>query len=864
MAKFLYKTRGNSLPKGKTKVYFCCHPEDFGKYFIEISDDILEKQNCAVWYLESYDTEYDEEFFENLKQMQLFVMPVTLKFLTGQNHALEEEFHYAIKHHIPVLPLMQDAGLESLFNEKCGDIQFLDKRNDDVTAISYDKKLDQYLQTILIGDELSEKIRAAFDAYVFLSYRKRDRKYAQELMRLIHKNDFCRDIAVWYDEFLTPGEDFNASIATALKKSDLFVLAVTPNLVEEQNYIITTEYPMALEEKKPVFPVEMAETDKEALDMRFADIPDCINAYDENALSEALMGYAKHIAVKENGGTPEHKFFIGMAYLGGVDVEVDSERAVALITEAAQAGVAEAQRQLVMMYRNGVGVERNFESSVAWRERLAETLRNRNTYIKEELCEYFMAQGEAYEKIGAFQDAMSTYTKELDVLESFGENEETIYFRRLKSCLNFRMAKMFCELGKNNQALMIYDNSLKASTALYQETKSTKVLCDLFEVHLEIGNAMDSSREWDKEKAYNSALEVVNELESQVPDVRVKEYKVRALSELVAVKKRLRKREEALDLYQQILDLCRKLVKKLDTAEIKMKLADTLLSLGDMYLENGEVKQAREHFDEAEDIFNRVYCGAYQGIDVMEKLALAQEKQGVIFEITGEDKKAEERFTRSLVFRTMAAEEGPTPDNVAAMRWCYIKMGDVADDPEQTLELCVMALPKVEKFSIAAAGDTGIDGKGYGILHAEGFLRMCRILAEGGQAREAMDHAVIAKDIAGKNDYNRDLTAFLRFLRALNLLGDVYAGVGDKNNAKNQYTKVAYCIEEGVPFFYFSPEVRYEYAQALYKLCGEKKTLLNKKKMKKVVELAQELMDNQSYHIKYVKFYNLLKERNQI
>ena len=70
----------------------------------------------------------------------------------------------------------------------------------------------------LVSDEMAEKVRAAFDAYIFLSYRKKDRKYANELMRLIHKNDFCRDIAIWYDEYLVPGEDFNNAITEALKR----------------------------------------------------------------------------------------------------------------------------------------------------------------------------------------------------------------------------------------------------------------------------------------------------------------------------------------------------------------------------------------------------------------------------------------------------------------------------------------------------------------------------------------------------------------------------------------------------------------------------------------------------------------------
>ena len=200
-------------------------------------------------------------------------MPVTTNLLCTANDALDVDFKFAMEHHIPVLPLMQEPGLEELFNKKCGELQFLDKNKIDETAISYEEKLEKYLSSVLIGDELAEKIRAAFNAYVFLSYRKKDRKYAQELMRLIHKNDFCRDITIWYDEFLTPGENFNDSIKDALQKSGLFVLAVTPNLVNETNYIMTTEYPMAREEGKPILPAELVPTDREQLFEKYKDIP---------------------------------------------------------------------------------------------------------------------------------------------------------------------------------------------------------------------------------------------------------------------------------------------------------------------------------------------------------------------------------------------------------------------------------------------------------------------------------------------------------------------------------------------------------------------------------------------------------------
>lgn len=371
MIKLNYKTRCNTSPQGKPRVYFCCHPEDFERYFEMVSDEILAKQDCAIWFCDNLFVR-DDDFFMDLKQMQLFVMPVTTNLLTTENETLNIEFKFAVENHIPVLPLMQESGLDNLFNKKCGDLQFLDKYSNDSTAISYDDKLQKYLESVLIGNELAEKIRAAFDAYVFLSYRKKDRRYAQELMRLIHKNDFCRDIAIWYDEFLTPGENFNDSIKEALQKSGLFVLTVTPNLVNEPNYIMTTEYPMARQEGKPILPAELVPTDRDKLSEKYVDIPNPTNAYNDVELSEALLESIKRMNIKENDISPEHNFFIGLAYLGGVDVEVDRERALELITMSAEEDLPEAMLKLIAMYTDGIGVERDSNAVQKWSKRLAD------------------------------------------------------------------------------------------------------------------------------------------------------------------------------------------------------------------------------------------------------------------------------------------------------------------------------------------------------------------------------------------------------------------------------------------------------------------------------------------------------------
>lgn len=378
-------------PQGRPKVYFCSHPEDLTRYFDPLTDLILKGRSCTVWYPGDERPE-----FADLAEMQLFVMPVTRRLLATDNPAIAEEFPLAIAEHIPVLPLMMEDGLNELFNEKCGDLQFLDPRVQDDTTLSFEDKLNKFLDSVLIGDELAARIRAAFDAYVFLSYRKKDRKQAQELMRLIHRNEFCRDLAIWYDEFLVPGENFNEAIREALEKSGLFVLAVTPNLVNELNYVMTTEYPMAVKAGKTVLPAEMEQTDRGALEEKYEDIPPCTDARNESALSQALMNALRSLALRANDNDPEHNFFIGLAYLGGVDVEVDHDRALQLITSAAQAGLLEAYDKLVEMYRTGMGVACDYLTAIHWQEEKVQLLRERFRQKRDSDTLYAAAQACLY------------------------------------------------------------------------------------------------------------------------------------------------------------------------------------------------------------------------------------------------------------------------------------------------------------------------------------------------------------------------------------------------------------------------------------------------------------------------------------
>ena len=374
-----YLTRGDSSPNGKPRVLVICHPEEYSACLQPLADDFFLTQNCAVWFRE--DRHVPDSSEPELTQMQLLAFAVTKRLLTEYADAVRQLLVKALSHNIPVLPVVTEHGVGLQFSEVFGNLQYLDKVTIDPTARPYPERLAAYLNSVLLNDEQISQIRAAFDAYIFLSYRKKDRAHAQELMRLIHAHPFCERVAIWYDEFLTPGEDFNESIRHALQNSQLFALVVTPNVVREQNYIIRTEYPMAVEKAKAILPIEMVETEQNELNAHFAALPEPVNGHNPESLELALRDYLQ-IGLRTDQNDPIHDLFVGLAYLSGIDVEVDRERAFRLISSAAEAGVPRAVKQLALMYQNGQGVKRD----------LAEAIRRQKAYtgiladIAEESC----------------------------------------------------------------------------------------------------------------------------------------------------------------------------------------------------------------------------------------------------------------------------------------------------------------------------------------------------------------------------------------------------------------------------------------------------------------------------------------------
>lgn len=387
MPEFDVRTKACTDPQNKPRVYFTCHPADLDVYLNKICNLIFMTQDCAIYFTPDMNQPLDTDNLDlSLGRMNLFVVPVTSKLLNGDCRAMAVDIAYAKAKNIPILPFMMEGGIEAEYKLpfNFGDRQYINPNSTDKSEIVFEQKLKNFLEATLVGDEMARYVRTAFDAYVFLSYRKKDRAYANELMRIIHNIPGCRDIAVWYDEFLTPGENWRESIKRAMQmvrdNGNVFTMVVTPNILEEyvdadgnvrKNYVLETEYPEARKMGMKILPAEVKTTDHEILQTKFEGIPDCILAHDK-MLGDMLLDSITKIAVTERKNDHNHNFLIGLAYIDGIDVEVDVERGLKLITDAAEAGLFEAMVTLFNYHLTHYFDRRASEDILKWARRLVE------------------------------------------------------------------------------------------------------------------------------------------------------------------------------------------------------------------------------------------------------------------------------------------------------------------------------------------------------------------------------------------------------------------------------------------------------------------------------------------------------------
>ena len=703
--KLQYKTRGMSDPKGKPKVYFSSHPEDFDEALPLITEDLLNHANCAVFYDEEIGSAgpADEEVEDILKEMQLVVFAVSSKFIHEKNRAKDTELPLALKNHIPVLPIMLENGLGYEFSNNCAKIQVVPKYGNDPTAIPYDEVLQTFLDSVLVGDDLAEQVRDAFDAYVFLSYRKKDRKHAQRLMRLIHENKQFRDIAIWYDEFLVPGESFNEAIKDAFNKSSLFAMAVTPHLEEEGNYVMRVEYPMARNRKSKnddfeIIPVEMYESEdgKEGEDWRidqshlkgkkdfeYQEISDLQDEHRLREMNKSFLNALERIAKKENDGSSRHRFFIGLAYLNGIDVEINQEQALELLQGAAEdpSPCMEATAKLADMYLNGEGVERDSAKAIFWQRKLASQYKaayDENHDPDEHKgygTAYFKALGklsDMYRNFGGVQAAIDTAKEALAFCEELEQEVGIREQRRDKALMLNRLGSLYRERGDLDLALDCYQKAGKIYEKLAAEIGTQRARRDLSISYERIGDICRKQGDLSTaDSYYQKAKDIRVQLMKEAESAGSRRDYSAVLTKLGNVRKSWKQYAEAAKYYGEALAIDRVLMDEVKSPQAVDDYGVSLVKMGDIHKAEGRMDEAADCYEQAYRLFgkNAEKTGSLIFFDHMaaacEKLASAKKK-------CGQKREAEVLYKAAVERREMLYAAGKTEASAHALAVsCY-------------------------------------------------------------------------------------------------------------------------------------------------------------------------------------------------
>ncbi|MDO5479778.1 MAG: hypothetical protein Q4G23_11520, partial [Clostridia bacterium] len=421
-----------------------------------------------------------------------------------------------------------------------------------------------------------------------------------------------RYIAVWYDEFLVPGENFNENIEKALRNGKLFIMAVTPNTVEDGNYIITTEYPMAISENKTIIPFEMIKTDRNELEKRFKNIPECVDGNDGKTVFDTIIKKLGEMPAKEKNA--EQEYLLGRAYLSGIDVEVDTERGIKLLESAAARGSIRAACQLSFMYLTGNGVEYSLEKSSRWSEREIEILKDKYSETRE-LEEYLFFVDAYISCAGCITQHINNYEKARGLLfdaikfiTGYKERtkDEILCVKDIALC-NQEIGKTYLREGNTEKATTYIDSAgdyfRKSIKKCFSEENYINLVKNML-LQIEIVKTEGKGEEYIKN--CEDMLKSVEASVSLFSSMEMKQLYEEVYFNLVMLTDDEKFGEKRLEICKKWVKICRELAEESGYIVHKSNLVRALSGVGRRYYQAGKTEEGVMFFNELMILVNGI------------------------------------------------------------------------------------------------------------------------------------------------------------------------------------------------------------------------------------------------------------------
>ena len=340
----------------------------------------------------------------------------------------------------------------------------------------------------------------------------------------------------------------------------------------------------------------------------------CCHLIIGNHSFQALLG---NIAKKETNNDPTHLFFIGLAYLRGIDVERDAERAISLISMAAKAELPEALEMLVNIYMMGDGVKRNLKKADEYQKKLVsirlQTLEKDKSDENAQLCcdalvkLFDLASTRGLKKnkyfLDYFFDSYCSFVEtitEYDWFTCTKKREPSYSQKRNDILLAFLMGKLLVNSTDENKRQKGLEYLLDALDDAIELNKSDDIvgLAQSIEICTFVALAYMSRKEFSEaEEYFDIAMRAVKKLDALYPDdKRVKKAYVRALSDLLLFYLNAEEYEKSVDILSDALKRAEDWYKEVRTEESLEMMIDVYLSCARLFTYVGNFEIAEKLF----------------------------------------------------------------------------------------------------------------------------------------------------------------------------------------------------------------------------------------------------------------------------
>jgi hypothetical protein len=263
-----------SIQATKRRIFISAHPVDRYQYLEPIVAAIESTGSCTAVY-----NPVPADGLPSLPEgIDTVVVVASLKYFVWAGSGYASELAAAIRDGIPVIPFLIEntQNVIDLVNMRCGKLQYIDAVPSPAFALDT-------LCAHLVAEE--REVDRSLPS-VFISYRRADKPYLCRLVDTICSSPSFGQINLWYDEVIAPGENYSLSILREIRECNLFILLVTPRILEPSNYVFRVEFKEARALRKHLLAVEAERTDKRALSALYgplghiADLkhPDAIRA----------------------------------------------------------------------------------------------------------------------------------------------------------------------------------------------------------------------------------------------------------------------------------------------------------------------------------------------------------------------------------------------------------------------------------------------------------------------------------------------------------------------------------------------------------------------------------------------------------